>query len=360
MISIQRDVPLAPYTTFGVGGPARYFVRVTCVKDCIEALNFCEDNRLPFFILGGGSNILVSDDGFDGCVIKNEIGTQSFEVSMRPSDADVVLVRCWAGKPWDDFVQFCVQKKWAGLEALSGIPGTVGAAPVQNIGAYGVSAGDFIEHVEALDIQTKKEILLTREQCVFSYRLSIFKKNPNRFIITAVVFKLAHRSRVAVPQYHDISARLFFASFGVSLHALRKAILAIRAQKGMVQGCQKSAGSFFKNPVVSQKEFDSISQKIDMEKKQAHWPWYWQLSEDRVKISAAFLMEQAGFKKGYRVGRVGLSPYHALAIIHDGGATAQDIMSFAHDIQEKVFQIYSVFLETEVQYVGFPSNPSVE
>jgi UDP-N-acetylmuramate dehydrogenase len=262
---------------------------------------------------------------------------------------------------WDEFVRFCSEKGFAGLEPLSGIPGTVGAAPVQNIGAYGMSVCDVIESVEVLDTHTKETTLLTRDQCDFSYRSSMFKTQPNRFIILAVVCKLARRARAPIPRYHDILQCIPFAPFGVSLKKLRKTVLDIRANKGMTckedEKQQKSAGSFFQNPVVSQKEYESISQKIDREKQKEHMPWYWQLPDGRVKIAAAFLMEQAGYKKGYQAGGAGLSPYHALAVVNYGAAGARDIILLAREIQHTVFQMYGIFLETEIQCIGFENNP---
>lgn len=353
MIDIHEHVPLAPLTTLGVGGPARFFVSVSSQEDLIEAVRFADERSLPLFILVGGSNVVIGDEGFFGLVIRMEMG--GIEATV---DGDHALVRAGAGESWDGLVEYCVRWGFSGLECLSGIPGSVGAAPVQNIGAYGVSVAPFIYQVDVFDRTSKEMSALSSHECAFAYRDSIFKHpEGSSFIITHVTFRLLRSSFGAVPQYHDLRAQ-----FGTEIQApitdLRNVIVEIRAQKGMVvlPGYErfKSAGSFFKNPVVSQR------QCMDIEKALTEYPdgactppWFWAQKDGQVKIAAACLLEASGFPKGYREGSVGISPKHALAIINCGDARASDVVAFAEKIQQRVLQQFGIRLEPEAQYIGF-------
>lgn len=353
MIDIREHVPLAPLTTLGVGGPARFFVSVSTQEELIDAVGFADEHHLSLFILVGGSNVVISDEGFFGLVIKMEMkGVQA------TIDGDHVLVRVGAGESWDEFVRSCVLCGWSGLECLSGIPGSVGAVPVQNIGAYGVSVAPFIYEVRVFDRTSTEIAALSASECVFCYRDSIFKHpEGSSFIITHVTFRLLRSSFGTVPQYHDLQAQ-FGTETKAPITDLRNAILEIRAKKGMVvlPGYEmfKSAGSFFKNPVVSQQ------QCTDMEKALTEYPdgacaspWFWSQKDGRVKIAAACLLEASGFPKGYREGSVGISPKHALAIINYGDARACDVVALAEKIQQRVLQQFGIRLEPEAQYIGF-------
>ncbi len=356
MPSFSRAVSLARLTTFGVGGTADYFTEISDENELQRAVDFAYTKEIPFFILGCGSNTLFSDEGFSGLVIRNNILGYEHAIGAR-----CVSISAGAGEVWDTIVSHTVASGWSGVECLSGIPGTVGAAPMQNIGAYGTSIASCIVNVRAYDTQKETFVEFEREACVFGYRDSMFKKCGDRYIISRVTLELQQKKDITLPAYHDIQNYFSDQKKEVTVQDIRTAVLDIRKKKGMLITSEgdylKNAGSFFKNPVVSQKEFEHISNKISEQEQQAHQPWFWKLSEDTVKIAAAFLMEQAGFKKGYQAGEVGLSLYHVLAIINYGGASAQDIVFFAREIQSKVFQKYGVILEPEVQCVGFGEYP---
>lgn len=353
MIDIREHVPLAPLTTLGVGGPARFFVSVSSQEDLIEAVRFADERSLPLFILVGGSNVVISDEEFSGLVIKMEM--KGIEATV---DGDHALVRVGAGESWDECVRYCVLRGWSGIECLSGIPGSVGAAPVQNIGAYGVSVASFIYQVDVFDRTSKEIVALSASECVFGYRDSIFKHpEGSSFIITHVTFRLLRSSLGTVPQYHDIQAQ-FGAETQAPIADLRNAIVEIRAKKGMIvlSGYEtfKSAGSFFKNPVVSPEQCTDIEKALTEHPDGACAPpWFWVQKDGQVKIAAACLLEASGFPKGYRDGSVGISPKHALAIINCGDAKARDVVAFAEKIQQRVLQQFGIRLESEVQYIGF-------
>lgn len=352
----KEHVNLAPYTTFRVGGPARFFVIASSEEELEQAVEFASEKSLPIFVLGGGSNVLISDEGFDGLVIKNEIRGVDFlglDPRLRGDDREVeddqVFCTAGAGQDWDSFVAECVGNGLSGLELLSGIPGTVGAAPVQNIGAYGASVESVITEVRAYDLQTKSFTLFPLAQCRFSYRSSLFKEESGRYIITSVAVRLS-RAHPAIPSYPDFIP-LFGQTSAPSVGEIRSAVIEIRSSKGMVilPGHQsyKSAGSFFKNPVIQKNEFEKLPSVS------CRSPWYWELSDGRVKVSAACLIQQAGFERGYREGEVGLSVLHTLAIVNYGAATAKDIYGLSKKIQDSVSRDFNVSLEPEVQFVGF-------
>lgn len=355
MIHIREHVPLAPFTSFNVGGPARFFVKVADQTELEEAVRVAEEKVVPVFILVGGSNVVVSDEGFHGMVIRMEM--KGMEATHEGED---VFIRAGAGESWDALVAWCVAEEWSGLECLSGIPGSVGAAPVQNIGAYGVSVAPFVHEVEVFDRTTKKIIGLSGDECVFSYRDSIFKHpEGSSYIVTHVTFRLTRSRHAAVPAYHDLK-EFFGDQTEASLATLRAAIIEIRSRKGMVllpgYETYKSAGSFFKNPVVSVDVFSRVESAIRACPDGACTPpWYWTQTDGTVKLAAACLLEAAGFPKGYRQGRVGISPKHALAIINLGDARAAEIIALAENIEKKVRDQFGVMLEREAQCIGFPS-----
>ncbi len=343
-MKIEEKVLLAPYTTFGIGGHARYFASVTSEQELVEALEFAQEKNLRIFILGSGSNILVSDQGFDGLVIHNQI--KDFKSVERD---DEVFITSGAGENWDTIVERSVAKGLSGIELLSGIPGTIGAAPVQNIGAYGTSVDRVLQSVRVYNRTTKTFEVLTQEQCHFSYRSSIFKEQGiSRYIITSVTLRFS-QAQGALPSYPDLASK-FEKGGHPSVASLREAVIEIRASKGMVvmpeYESYKSAGSFFQNPIVSKEQFE------DLLPLPCKTPWYWVLTDGRVKISAACLIQQAGFVKGYREGNVGLSPRHTLAIVNYGNATSSEIRNFAKSISERVKEKFSITLEQEVQYIG--------
>lgn len=353
MIDIKENVALAPLTTLGVGGQARFFVTVENAEALQEAVRFADKMSVPLFILVGGSNVVISDQGFPGLVIR--VALSGIDATF---DGDRVLVRAAAGESWDAFVEYCVSHGWQGIECLSGIPGSVGAAPVQNIGAYGVSVSSSIHTVEVFDRRDASITILTSDTCAFAYRDSIFKHPEGaHFIILSVMFSLSRAGVGPLPPYHDLQER-FPDQREASLHDLRKAILEIRSAKGMVilpgYEIYKSAGSFFKNPVVDPEAFARIETSlIGYPNRACTPPWFWAQKNGQIKIAAACLIETVGFPKGYSEGQVGISPKHALAIINRGGATACEIRTFAEKIEQAVREKFGVVLEREVQCIGF-------
>jgi UDP-N-acetylmuramate dehydrogenase len=348
-MQIQENVLLAPFTTLGVGGPARFFVEALSTAEVIEAVAFAESHAAPLFVLGGGSNLLVSDAGWPGLVLKVAIpginhrhghGTAYFDVG--------------AGESWDDFVALVVQHHCAGVECLSGIPGSVGGTPVQNVGAYGQEVSDTITTVLAFDLQTGQEEEFEKEDCGFGYRTSVFNTSARgRYVILRVTFALVHDGEPRIA-YGDLQKH--FAGLGrkPTVAEVREAVLEIRASKAMLirpgDEDSKSAGSFFKNPVLSAADFEVFQQKVKA--RGLEIPSYSALAAQR-KVPAAWLVEHSGFSKGYSKGRVGISRKHALAIVNRGGATAADIVSFKDEIQQRVKEPWGVWLEMEPVMVGF-------
>ena len=373
---LAENEPLAPYTTFKIGGPAKYFFTAKSADDMARAVRAALDCGVPFFVLAGGSNILVSDNGFDGLVILSAIMGCVFA-----SEGDQVIATVGAGENWDNFVAKCVGQNLSGIECLSGIPGTVGAAPVQNIGAYGQSVDSVIRTVEAVDSATGTRVTFDNTQCEFGYRTSIFKKTPGRYIIMQVTFVLTPGGAPLIT-YHDLK-QYFGASqvsppsqggdsgvvyhsapppatpqgggetYAPSLAEVRRAVIEIRARKGYVimpeYECYKTAGSFFMNPIITQDQFENLQRMI----KGCPDPWFWPLPDGTVKVSAACLLQSAGFLKGYRRGRAGISPKHSLSLVNFNGASASDIVALVQDIKTRVREKFDIMLQEEVQMVGF-------
>jgi UDP-N-acetylmuramate dehydrogenase len=352
-LPLQENIPLAPYTSFGVGGPARYFVEVKSREDALQALDFASAQRLSLFILGGGSNLLISDDGFPGIVILNRI--RGFQVER---EGNSVLVSAGGGEDWQEFADRCVNEEWQGVECLAGIPGTVGASPVQNIGAYGQEAGQTIVRVDALETATGNSITLEGCRCGFGYRTSIFNTTATgKYLITGVTFRLAPGGEPYIA-YRELEER-FGLNREPSLDEVRNAVLSIREGKGLLirEGFEqfKSAGSFFKNPIVARGEYEMIAKVVESCGASANWAW--PLESGMVKLSAACLIQCAGFKRGYCRGEVGISPRHSLIMMNHGGASASDIVTFAMEVTQRVFERFGVVLSPEVRMVGFQGSP---
>lgn len=336
-ISPELDVPLADYTTIGVGGPARHFLSVETVEALKNALDLAHSKQWPVFILGGGSNLLAPDAGFAGLVI--HINTKG--VTLTDSE-DHVLVRAMAGEDWDAFVAHMVDKKLGGVECLSGIPGKVGAAPIQNVGAYGQEVAETITEVETLDLNTLATKTFSNTQCGFSYRHSIFKGDAaHRYVVMAVTFRLKKDADPMI-RYPDLQNRL---GPNATLFETRAAVLAVRRSKSMVYdrhdpnslGC----GSFFTNPILSKEDY-----KAFLKHEPNHHP-HWPQADESIKLSAAWLIDNAGFSKGYAKGRAGLSQKHCLAIINRGQATEADILALVKEIQQAVKKRFGVTLTPE-------------
>jgi UDP-N-acetylmuramate dehydrogenase len=346
---ITENVVLAPLTTLKVGGAARYFIEATSTAEVSQAVEFSKSADLPLFILGGGSNLVISDAGWPGLVLK--IGIAG--INHRHGH-DEVIFEAGAGEDWDKFVGMVVAHNIAGIECLSGIPGSVGASPVQNVGAYGQEVSNTIESVVALDLRDGQVHELSNQDCGFRYRTSIFNSTDRgRYIILQVNYSLKHGAEAYVA-YADL--KKYFAGWGEkpTLANVRDAVRKIRAGKGMLitagdDDC-RSAGSFFKNPILSADQYRALTARAAARNLQI--PSYPALDAQK-KVSAAWLVEHSGFSRGYGNGPVGISRKHALAIVNRGNATAADIVAFKEDIQQRVEEIWGILLEPEPVFVGF-------
>ena len=346
---IQENIPLTPLTTLQVGGSARYFAEATCEDDIGEAVEFVRTNNLPLFVLGGGSNVVVADSGWPGLVVHIAIGG----LKVEPS-AESVLFTVGAGHDWDAFVAEAVARDCAGIECLSGIPGSVGGTPVQNVGAYGQEVADTIESVRAFDTKESRVVSLGRAACRFRYRASIFNSGERgRYIILHVSYRLL-RGAAATLKYADLKRHFAEAKTRPSLGEVRETVCQIRRAKGMLlvpgNPDSRSAGSFFKNPVLTDSQFNNLSARA--ESKNLKIPSYPALDALR-KVSAAWLVENSGFNKGFRLGEAVISTKHALALTNAGNARAADIVRLKETIQERVHKEWGVMLEPEPVFVGF-------
>jgi UDP-N-acetylmuramate dehydrogenase len=343
---VLEQVLLAPYTTFGIGGPARWFVEASTEDEVLEAVRFARERNAPLFVLGGGSNLLVSDVGFPGVVLR--IALKGIE-QAETSESAIFSVS--AGEDWDAFVSLAVGKNYAGIECLAGIPGTVGGTPVQNVGAYGQEVAETIRLVRALDLQAIDYVELNAKECGFSYRRSIFNSSERgRYIVTRVDYELRSGLNASL-SYADLKRYFGNWTRQPTLLEVSSAVREIRHQKGMLivagdPDC-RSAGSFFKNPVISAEHFARITASMDG----TSVPCY-PAANGQVKIPAAWLLDQAGFHKGYTLGRAGISTRHTLALINRGGASANDMTALRDAIVAKVLEQFAIRLEPEPVWVG--------
>jgi UDP-N-acetylmuramate dehydrogenase len=339
--SLQENLPLSPWTTFRVGGPARYFLNATSEQDVLDGLDFATSKQLPVFVLGGGSNLLVSDRGFEGLVLRVGLKGITWEDSQLSAAA---------GEDWDGIVAACVERGFGGVECLSGIPGLVGGTPIQNVGAYGQETSEVLISVRALDRGSESVVELSKNQCGFAYRSSIFNTSQrDRYVVLSVTYRLR---KGAAPElkYQDLLRR-FEGQAEPTLAEVRRAVREIRAAKSMliVEGdpdC-RSAGSFFKNPILSETEYAKI--QTNAQQAVPRYP----AGTGTVKTSAAWLIERAGFKKGMAIGPAGLSSKHTLALINRGDATASDIVRLAREIRQGVEDTFGIRLTPEPVFVGF-------
>lgn len=351
---IQQYVPLAPLTTLGVGGLARFFTTIQLEAELPVALAFAAQHELPVFVLGGGSNLVIADAGFPGLVL--QIALHGIEARVENTGVHLTAA---AGEVWDDLVAYCVAQDWAGIECLSGIPGSVGGTPVQNVGAYGQEVSETIACVRAFDRQTAQIVEMNKAACRFGYRQSLFNTHErDRFIVLSVTYALLAHGAPAL-RYADL--KQFFAAVTVSptLAEVRAAVLTIRRQKAMVldptDPDSRSAGSFFKNPLISTAEFNALEAKArlaDVVKAEEPIPHY-PVTDTQIKVPAAWLIERAGFAKGYVRGNVGLSSKHSLAIINRGGARASEVIGLMREIQNRVQDRFGLLLLPEPIFLGF-------
>jgi UDP-N-acetylmuramate dehydrogenase len=350
-MQVQENIPLAPWTTFRIGGPARFFVEAKTIADVEGSVRFARTRDIPLFVLGGGSNLVVADSGWPGLVLK--IGISGIERHAASAEDGRALFEVGAGESWDRFVSHAVMAHCAGVECLSGIPGSVGGTPVQNVGAYGQEVSNTIGSVEVFDLKDNQVRELCNEACGFSYRSSIFNTTERgRFIILRVTYGLAPGGEPHL-EYADLMRHFEGRETLPNLAETREAVRHIRARKGMliVEGdpdC-RSAGSFFKNPVLSEAQHEDLRKRA--EAKQFTIPSYPALEKSR-KVSAAWLVEHSGFARGYGFGHAGISSKHALAIVNRGGATSAEILGLKDQILQRVEEIWGVRLETEPVMVG--------
>ena len=332
---------LRDYTSLRVGGPAKNFVEVGTEAEIIAAIEAAGDT--PILIIGGGTNILVADSGFEGTVIR--ITSHSMQAEFDACSGATLTIG--AGENWDEFVATTLDRGFAGLETLSGIPGTVGAAPIQNIGAYGHEVSEFITRVRTYDRQTKSLKTFTNSECDFSYRNSHFKAHPGRYVVLDVQFNLRKGEMTTAITYAELAKKLGVeVGEKAPIEATRKAVLELRGAKGMLLNSNDrdswSAGSFFTNPIVS----EEIAAKLP--EGAPKWP----TADGMVKTSAAWLIENSGVHKGDSHGGARVSTKHVLALTNAGNATATDIAELAKSAQSAVFEKFGITLEAEVNLVG--------
>ncbi len=344
-MEFAQHVPLAPYTTFHIGGPAAWFAEAATEADIEAAVRFAAERTLRLFVLGGGSNVLVSDSGFAGLVLR---------VALRGVTQQGSVLEAAAGEDWDALVARSVDAGLAGMECLSGIPGTVGGTPVQNVGAYGQEVSRTIRSVRAFDRSRGKWVDLSNAECHFAYRSSRFNHGADRdrYIVSRIVYQLQQNVPAAVT-YADL--KRYFAEREIAqptLQQVREAVLHIRLGKGMVVTPDNperySAGSFFKNPVVPAATVAAIAAAAGVTA--ADVPRY-PAGESCVKLPAAWLLERAGFVKGFRQGAAAVSTRHTLALTNQGGAVAADMVALRDTIQSRVAALFGVHLEPEPVWV---------
>jgi UDP-N-acetylmuramate dehydrogenase len=350
---VREAVPLAPYTTLGIGGPARWFLEATGIDDIDRAHHWTRAHGAPAMVFGGGSNLVVSDDGFDGIAIHIAICGRTWI-----TQGDDTLVTVGAGEPWDEIVADCVSRDLAGVECLSGIPGTVGGTPIQNVGAYGQEVASVCEGLTAYDRQTGTIRTMRAAECAFAYRTSRFKgADAGRFVICDVTLRL--RSGAATVTYPDIARELSRAGVASpDVRSVRKTVLDVRRRKGMVIDAAdpdtRSVGSFFMNPIVERRDRDRVEDVAGVQ------PPAYQADGGRVKLSAAWLIERAGFRRGDGDGSIGISTKHTLALVNRGGATARDVLRFAARIKRGVLDRFGINLRPEPIFVGFQDNHDLD
>ncbi len=332
---------LNKYTSLRVGGPAKKIVNVSTEAEIIAAIEAAGDS--PVLIIGGGSNVLISDSGFEGTVI--HIANNQAEAEVDACSGATLTIG--AGEDWDQFVATTISRGFAGLETLSGIPGTVGAAPIQNIGAYGHEVSEFITRVRTYDRQTKAIKTFTNAECEFEYRNSHFKKNPGRYIVLSVQFQIRQGEVSTAITYAELAKKLGIeVGEKAPVVDTRKAVMELRAAKGMLLNPNDkdswSAGSFFTNPIVTTEIASALPEDAPK----------WPTSDGRIKTSAAWLIEHSGIDKGLSHGGARVSTKHVLALTNSGSATAEEIAQLAREVRASVQAKFGITLEPEVNLVG--------
>ena len=345
---IRHGVPLAPLTTLGLGGPAADFVEVQDEVALAEALGWADQRGRPIWILGGGSNVLISDEGLDGLVVR--LSNRGLTVMEDGTRARLQIA---AGEPWDEVVARAVASGLSGIECLSGIPGFAGATPIQNVGAYGQEIGDVLQNVRAYDRTAGTVVDLTPADCALSYRDSALRREPDRWVVVQVELELAVGGAPEI-RYAELQRSL--RDGPITPARVRDTVLALRRGKSMVidpsDPNRRSAGSFFTNPIVEPAVATAVEQRARArglldERALPAWP-----VGDRIKLAAGWLIEAAGFRKGMRRGAVGISSAHALALVHHGGGTTADLLGLAREIRDGVLDAFGVELRPEPVMLG--------
>lgn len=333
-MKLLEHVALAPRTTLGLGGPARFYVKAADDAALIEALEWARSESVEARVLGGGSNLVVADAGFDGLVI---------EMAQRGLQIDGGHLTAAAGEDWDELVARCVAEDLAGVECLSGIPGRVGATPIQNVGAYGQEVSQTIERVRVLDRESLEQRTLSPDECEFGYRDSMFKRTPGRYVVLEVTFALTPGGAPLLA-YAELQ-RALDGDAAPALAKVRETVIALRRRKSMVLDPAdpngRSAGSFFTNPIVAPAVADRLVEASD--EPVPRWP----TDDGRVKLAAGWLIERAGMTKGARRGAVGISTAHALALVHHGGGTTAELLALADEVRDAVEARFGVRLVRE-------------
>ncbi len=357
-MQITEHAPLAPLTTMRVGGSAARLVTAQTGEELVDVIRTADAAGEPLFVLGGGSNVVLPDEGLPGTVVRVRTTGIHVESADRCSG---VTVRVAAGENWDEFVAHAVANGWTGIEALSGIPGSVGATPVQNVGAYGQDVAQTIARVRTLDRHTGEIVSFANAECEFGYRDSMFKRvsrdGRGRYVVLDVVFQLELGDRSAPVAYADLAAGLGVeVGARVPLPAAREAVLEQRRRRGMVLDVDDhdtwSCGSFFTNPVLAPVDLDRLTTRVAKRLGSEVAAPVYPSGGDAVKTSAAWLIERAGFAKGFGMpGPVALSTKHTLAITNRGDATSAQILAFAEVIRAGVFEAFGIELVPEPNIV---------
>ncbi|WP_269853756.1 UDP-N-acetylmuramate dehydrogenase [Streptomyces sp. RPT161] len=344
-----HDTPLAPLTTFRLGGPAARLVTATTDEEVIETVRAADESRTPLLVIAGGSNLVIGDDGFDGVVLR--IATKGLVLN----GADLELA---AGENWSEAVARTVEAGLAGVECLAGIPGSAGATPIQNVGAYGQEVASTITEVIAYDRASRETVTLANEECGFGYRHSRFKADPQRYVVLRVRYRLEDAGGLSAPiRYAEVASALGVAQGERAPAAqARDTVLKLRAGKGMVLDPEDhdtwSAGSFFTNPVLDQRTYEEFLDRVRARLGDDVRPPAYPAGDGHTKTSAAWLIDKAGFTKGYGTGPARISSKHTLALTNRGAATTEDLLALAREVRDGVRDTFGVTLVNEPVMVG--------
>ena len=352
-LGASENAILAPRTTLGLGGAARYFLAAEDTAAATEGARWARKTGTPLAVLGGGSNVVVADSGWDGLIVQPAMRGVTID-----HDGGTARLTVGAGEVWDEVVALAVEEGLAGLECMSGIPGWAGATPIQNVGAYGQEIGEVTERVGALDLETMEQVDLSHADCDFGYRSSRLRREPGRLMVLEITYRL-EMGRTPTVRYPELQRMI--GSRSASLQEVREAVLELRRSKSMIldpkDPNRRSAGSFFVNPVLDGAGFDEMrarARSAGILRGPEDPPTY-PTPEGGIKVPAAWLIEHAGFSKGLRRGAVGISSRHALALVHHGGGSAAELVALAREIRDGVREVFGITLRPEPVFLGFDS-----